>query len=60
MYVNSHEYQAAVTMNAGTNCSVALWCSTDGTYYFYRAANDGGGNNNTGGQGSFAVEEIAT
>ena len=60
MNVNSHEYQAAVTMAAGTNCAVALWTSTDGTYYFYRAGNNGGGNSDTGAVGSFAVEEIAT
>ena len=60
MDVNSFEYQAAVTMAAGTYCSVALWAATDGTYYFYRAGNNGGSNTDTGATGGLVVEEIAT
>lgn len=53
----SHEYQAAVTMNAGTYCSVALWCSTDGLYSFFRPYNHTSGD--SGSQGSMTLEEIA-
>lgn len=56
MEIVSHEYKAAVTMNAGTYCAVALWANSDAEYGFFRPYSHYTGD--SGAQGSYVVQEI--